>query len=161
LNVQPAIVAPEPNTWREALSATLGRPERHIAVQEYGRSNPELLNGFRARGAEVSTVRVYQWDLPEDTAPLREAARRVAAGAFRAALFTTSIQIAHLFRVASEEGVEEQVRSGLSTMMIASIGPTTSEALEDEGIRVDFEPSHPKMGVFVQEAAAAFAKGKR
>jgi uroporphyrinogen-III synthase len=161
MNLQPAIVAPEPNTWREVLAATLGRPERRIAVQEYGRSNPELLDGLRARGAEVSTVRVYQWDLPEDTGPLREAVRRVAAGAFGAALFTTSIQVAHLFRIAAEEGIEDQVRDGLSRMMIASIGPTTSEALEDDGIRVDFEPSHPKMGVLVQETAAAFAKEKR
>jgi uroporphyrinogen-III synthase len=161
MNLQPAIVAPEPNTWREVLSATLGRPERSIAVQEYGRSNPELLDGFRAGGAEVSTVRVYQWDLPEDTGPLREAVHRVAAGAFGAALFTTSIQVAHLFRIAAEEGIEEQVRGSLSRMMVAAIGPTTSEALEDDGVRVDFEPSHPKMGVFVQEAAAAFAKERR
>jgi uroporphyrinogen-III synthase len=120
-----------------------------------------LLDGFRARGAEVSTVRVYQWDLPEDTGPLREAVHRVAAGAFGAALFTTSIQVAHLFRIAAEEGIEEQVRGSLSRMMVAAIGPTTSEALEDDGVRVDFEPSHPKMGVFVQEAAAAFAKERR
>jgi len=28
---------PEPNTWREILAATETRPERKIAVQEYGR----------------------------------------------------------------------------------------------------------------------------
>jgi uroporphyrinogen-III synthase len=158
MNITPDVVAPEPNTWHEVLASTAGRPERSIAVQEYGKSNPELLDGFRARGAEVSTVRVYQWDLPEDTGPLREAARRVAAGTFGAALFTTSIQVAHLFRMAAEEGLEAQVRDGFSKMMVASIGPTTSEALEEYGIRVDFEPSHPKMGVFVQEAGAAFGK---
>ena len=158
MNVTAAIVAPEPNTWHEVLASTAGRPERSIAVQEYGKSNPQLLDGFRARGAAVSTVRVYQWDLPEDTGPLREAARRVAAGTFGAALFTTSIQVAHLFRVAAEEGLEAQVKDGLSKMMVASIGPTTSEALEEYGIRVDFEPSHPKMGVFVQEAGAAFRR---
>ena len=38
-------------------------------------------------------------------------------------------------------------------MIVASIGPTTSEALEEDGVRVDFEPSHPKMGVLVQETA--------
>ena len=161
MNVTATIVAPEPNTWHEVLASTAGRPERSIAVQEYGKSNPELLDGFRARGAEVSTVRVYQWDLPEDTGPLREAARRVAAGAFGAALFTTSIQVSHLFRMAAEEGLEEQVKDGLSKMMVASIGPATSEALEEYGIRVDFEPSHPKMGVLVQEAGAAFGKEKR
>src|SRR5207247_5345957 len=153
----PAILVPEPNTWREVLAATDGRPERRIAVQEYGRSNPELLDGFRARGAEVTAVRVYQWDLPEDTGPLREAARRVAAGEFGAALFTTSVQIAHLFQIAAEAGLEPQVRDGFSKMLVASIGPATSEALQEYGLRVDFEPSHPKMGVLVQEAAARVA----
>jgi uroporphyrinogen-III synthase len=161
MGVTATIVAPEPNTWHEVLASTAGRPERSIAVQEYGKSNPELVDGFRARGAEVSTVRVYQWDLPEDTGPLREAARRVASGAVGAALFTTSIQVAHLFRIAAEAGIEEQVKEGLSKMMVAAIGPTTSEALEEYGIRVDFEPSHPKMGVFVQEAGEAFGKEKR
>ena len=53
--------------------------ERRIAVQEYGKSNPELLAGFRARGAEVTAVRVYQWALPEDTGPLRTASEPFTA----------------------------------------------------------------------------------
>jgi hypothetical protein len=36
-----------------------------------------LLSGLRARGGEVTPVRVYKWDLPEDVEPLREAARRL------------------------------------------------------------------------------------
>ncbi len=153
MNVPAAVMAPEPNTWREVLASTEDRSERRIAVQEYGKSNPELLDGFRARGAEVSTVRVYQWELPEDVEPLREAARRVAAGEFGMALFTTSIQVPHLLRIAAEAGIEKQVKEGLAKMLVASIGPTTTETLEEYGIRVDFEPSHPKMGIFVQEAA--------
>jgi len=149
----PAILVPEPNTWREVLAATEGRPERSIAVQEYGKSNLELLDGFRARGAEVTAVRVYQWDLPEDTEPLRQAAHRIADGDFHIALFTTSIQVAHLLRIAAEEGIEKQVLHGFERMLVASIGPTTSEALEECGIHVDFEPSHPKMGVLVSETA--------
>jgi uroporphyrinogen-III synthase len=47
-------------------------------------------------------------------------------------------------------------------MAVASIGPTTSEALEEFGIKPDLEPSHPKMGFLVQEtaqqAAAILAK---
>ena len=163
MDVPAAVMAPEPNTWREVLASTEGRPERRIAVQEYGKSNPELLDGFRARGAEVSTIRVYQWDLPEDVEPLREAARRLAAGEFGMALFTTSIQVPHLLRIAAEAGIEKEVKEGLSKALVASIGPTTSETLEEYGIRVDFEPSHPKMGVFVQEAAeraAALAKAQ-
>src|SRR5437868_14769005 len=66
LNVPITILVPEPNTWRELLTVTEGRPERSIAVQEYGRPSSELLNGLRARGATVTPVRVYQWELPED-----------------------------------------------------------------------------------------------
>ena len=48
-------------------------------------------------------MRVYQWDLPEDLAPLREAVHRIAEGKADVAMFTTSIQIPHLFRIAAEE----------------------------------------------------------
>src|SRR5580704_9903055 len=102
-----AVVAPEPNTWRELLQALEGRSEKRIAVQEYGRTNAELLAGLRARGAEVTPVRVYQWDLPEDPALLYEAARRLAVGEFDVALFTTAIQVSHLARAAREQGIED------------------------------------------------------
>ena len=148
-----AVVAPEPNTWRELLQAIEGRPEKRIAVQEYGRSNPELLAGLRGRGAEVTAVRVYRWDLPEDTAPLYEAARRLAAGEFDVVLFTTAIQVSHLARAARQQGIEDAAMEALRQCFVGSIGPTTTEALEEFGISPAFEPSHPKMGVLVLEAA--------
>jgi uroporphyrinogen-III synthase len=153
-----AVLVPEPNTWRELLAAIDGRSEHHIAVQEYGKSNLELLAGLRARGLDVTTVRVYEWDLPEDTGPLREAVHRLAEGQVDVALFTTSIQIAHLFRIAAEENLEEEVRTALGKAMIASIGPTTSEELAAYGIKHDMEPSHPKMGLLVNEAAQRCAR---
>lgn len=153
LQVPVAVTVPEPNTWRELLAATESRLERRIAVQEYGRSNPELLGGLRARGAEITPVRVYQWDLPVDTAPLREAVQRIAAGHADVAMFTTSIQVAHLFRIAAAAGLEKAVHENLRRMIIASIGPTTSEALEEFDITADIVPTHPKMGFLVKETA--------
>ena len=38
--------------------------------------------------------------------------------------------------------------------MSGSIGPTTSETLEEYGLKANFEPSHPKMGLLVNETAA-------
>jgi uroporphyrinogen-III synthase len=153
MQVPVTIAVPEPNTWREVLAATDGRPEEHIAVQEYGKSNPELLDGLRARGVEVTPVRVYQWALPVDTKPLQEAARRIAAGQADVVMFTTSIQIAHLFQVAAKAGLEKPLREGLGRVAIASIGPTTTEALEEFGLAADLAPSHPKMGFLVKETA--------
>jgi uroporphyrinogen-III synthase len=153
MKVPVAVTAPEPNTWRELLAALEGRWERKIAVQEYGKSNVELLDGLRARGAEVTPVRVYQWDLPEDTAPLREAVHRIAEGRADVAMFTTSIQIPHLFRIAAEEQLVEPMQQALRRMAIASIGPTTTETLEEFGLEPDITPSHPKMGFLVKETA--------
>jgi uroporphyrinogen-III synthase len=152
-NVPVAVIVPEPNTWREILAATETRSERQIAVQEYGRTSPELLEGLRARDAQVTSVPVYQWDLPEDLGPLREAVQRLAAGEFDVAIFTTSIQISHVLRIAAQEGVEDQVRAAFQRMVIASVGPTTSETLREHHLPVDFEPSHPKMGFLVNETA--------
>jgi uroporphyrinogen-III synthase len=151
-NIPVAIAVPEPNTWREVLGAVDGRPERRIAVQEYGRPSSELITGLRERGAQVTSVPVYRWELPEDTGPLREAVARLARGEFDVLILTTSVQVAHLLRIADE--LECDVRPSLARMMIASVGPTTSETLADYGLRADFEPSHPKMGFLVNEAAA-------
>ena len=153
LQVPGAIMAPEPNTWREVLTTIDGRPERRIAVQEYGRPNAELVEALRARGCDVTSVPVYQWELPEDTGPLREAARRLAAGLFDIAMFTTSVQVTHLFEIAEELAIGPAVQEGLARTVIVSIGPTTSEALSEHGLITDYEPSHPKMGFLVKETA--------
>jgi uroporphyrinogen-III synthase len=153
-NVPVTIAVPEPNTWREILAAVDGRGERRIAIQEYGRPSSELIDGLRARGAEVTAVRVYQWDLPEDCEPLREAVRRVAENQFDVVMFTTSVQVVHMMRIAGELGLEDAVRKALGRMTVASVGPTTTETLLDFGIKPDFEPSHPKMGFLVNETAA-------
>jgi len=152
------VAVPEPNTWREILASIDGRPEKRIAVQEYGRPSTELIEGLNARGAEVTSVPVYQWALPEDTAPLREAVWRLCANEFDVAIFTTSIQVNHLLRIAAEMGCEHAVRGALARLMISSVGPTTSETLTEFGIAVDFEPSHPKMGFLVNESAANSAR---
>ena len=154
------VFVPEPNTWRETLEAMGSRPEKRVVVQEYGKSNPDLLEGLRAQGREVSTVRIYGWDLPEDTAPLREAARRLAAGEVDALLLTTATQLVNLMRVAEEDGIAAAVRDTLGRIFIGSIGPTTSEALEDIGVKPTFEPSHPKMGILVNEAAKQISQGR-
>jgi uroporphyrinogen-III synthase len=151
LQITATVAAPEPNTWREVLAAIEGRPEKRIAVQEYGRTNTELLEALRKRGAEVTPVRVYQWDLPEDTGPLRDAVARLARGDADVVVFTTSIQIEHVFRIAAELHVE--IRDSLARMAIVSIGPTTSEALREFDLEPDIMPSHPKMGFLIKEAA--------
>ena len=127
---------------------------RRVAVQEYGVQNPELIAALRQRGAQVTRVPVYRWALPEDLGPLRSAVRSIAKAEIDVVLFTTATQVVHLLQVAREMGEEEALRTGLRLVVVGSIGPTTSEELREQGLEVDMEPSHPKMGILVREAAA-------
>jgi len=109
-------------------------------------------------------VPVYQWALPEDTGPLRAAVEATVRGEIDVALFTTSIQIAHLLRIAREMNLEQQLRRSFARILVGSIGPITSEELREQGLSPDFEPAHPKMGFLVNEAAergAAMLEEKR
>ena len=152
-----ALAAPEPNTWHEVLQAIddnkLDLRGKYVAVQEYGVSNPELLEGLRERGAHVTPVPVYEWELPADTAPLRAAVEEVIARRIDVALFTTSVQIHHLFQIAEQDSKKDALKASMERVVKASIGPTTSETLRSYGLLVDLEASHPKMGFLVKEAA--------
>jgi uroporphyrinogen-III synthase len=170
LGVPVTIAVPEPNTWRDLLRALDEKSDiaplngRRAAVQEYGASNSELLAGLADRGALVTRVPVYQWALPEDTGPLRAAVEAMARGEIDVALFTTSIQIAHLLRIAREMNLEQELRRSFARILVGSIGPITSEELREQGLSADFEPAHPKMGFLVNEAAergAAMLEEKR
>jgi uroporphyrinogen decarboxylase len=161
LQLTPTIIVPEPNTWREVLAeidAKLPVVNLTVAVQEYGVPNVSLVAGLEARGAMVESFKVYRWDLPEDSGPLRENIERLAAGGLDVAMFTSAQQVIHLLRVAKEMNLEAQVRDAFRRTVIASVGPTTSEMLRANGLPVDFEPSHPKLGHLVAESAAN-AKG--
>lgn len=152
-----ALTVPAPNTWRELLQAldenNVELCEKRVAVQEYGASNPELLDELRARGARVTRVPVYQWDLPEDQAPLHSAIDSIVEGKVDVALFTTSVQVVHLLQVAEKMGKREPLKRALEYVVKASIGPTTSETLATYGLRVELKASHPKLGFLVKEAA--------
>lgn len=166
LGVNASVAVPEPNTWREVLAEIDARSVplrgRSVAVQEYGAPNPELVSGLKERGAQVLQVPVYEWELPDDLEPLRSAIHSVVAGAVQIALFTTSVQVRHMLEVARQMGLEDKVRAAFGRMMVGSIGPVTSEELRGHGIHVDLEPTHPKMGFLVKEAAdrAAAILGK-
>ena len=164
LGVPVTVAVPEPNTWRDLLRTLDEKAEsvpltgRHVAVQEYGTSNPELLAGLSDRGAQVTRVPVYEWGLPEDVEPLRAAVTAIARDELDVILFTTGIQVNHLFQVAAEMNQGDSMRRGLSKMLIASIGPVTSERLHEYGLKADIEPTHPKMGYLVSETAQRSAE---
>ena len=161
------ILVPEPNTWRELLATLdteLPVAGRRVAVQEYGRTNPELIDGLREREATVMRVPIYRWDYPEDATALREGVARLAAGTVDLALFTSAKQIDHVIETARRLDCLDALHRAARRVVFASIGPVCSEALRAHGLPVDLEPEHPKMGQLVGTVAQqgrALVDGKR
>ncbi len=152
------VTVPEPNTWREVLATfdtAVDLRGKRVAVQEYGIPNPELVSGLEQRGATVKTIPIYKWALPVDIEPLRAAIQRILNGEADVALFTNGAQVDHLFRVAAEDNADEKLRHALANVVIASVGPVCTQALEQYGVKPDIEPPHPKMGSLISAVAAS------
>jgi len=156
LGLAPDVVVPEPNTWRELLAtldASLPVKGLRVAVQEYGRTNPELIDGLRDRQATVLRVPIYRWDYPEDAAALRDGVARLAAGTIDLALFTSARQVDHVIETARRLDCLAALYAAAPRVVFASIGPVCSEAMRAHGLPVDLEPEHPKMGQLVGAVA--------
>jgi len=158
LGLQPAMTAPEPNTWKETLAildSNVELAKKRVAVQEYGVTNLELLAGLEARGAKILRVPVYRWALPEDIAPLQAAIHQIVEARVEVVIFTSANQVENVFKVAHQEGVDTDLPKALARVLVVSIGPVCSTALARFGLKPDFEPEHPKMGFMVGELAAS------
>ena len=66
-------------------------------------------------------------------------------------LITNAAQIDHVMQLLEQEGTVAQFKVACKRMVVASIGPIASERLRHHDLPVDFEPSHPKMGILVKE----------
>ena len=160
LGLHPQILVPEPNTWRDILHALdaeypEGLTGKRVAVQEYGVSNPELLEGLRHRGAQVTPVPVYRWTLPDDLKPLQQLLQEIMQKKIPVLLITNAVQVDHMIKTLGDNTAIKQLQIVLSHMMVGSIGQLASERLRHHGFPVDLEPSHPKMGILVKEASQA------
>jgi uroporphyrinogen-III synthase len=158
LKIPITVIAPEPFTWRSlvsALEAELGSSLQgmNIAVQEYGTSNPELLTALAEKSVAITRLLVYQWALPEDVQPLREAVLALAHGHVDVVLFMNAGQVAHLFLMAERMGYTESLYEGFRSTVIGSIGPSTTEGLSLYGLQPDYEPTQSKMGFLINELA--------
>lgn len=163
LSIPITVVAPEPFTWRALLAALeekLGSSLNgmNIAVQEYGTSNPELLTALAETSISITRLPVYQWALPEDVQPLREAVVALAHGHVDVALFMNAGQVAHLFLMADQMGYADALHEGFRSTVIGSIGPSTTEGLMAYGVSPDYEPTHSKMGFLIKELAERSAE---
>ena len=151
--------SPESESSAEVLEHLLSGAEgplagRRIAVQLHGDPQPELVSGLRAAGAEVLTVPVYRWVLPEDVGPVRRLVAAIIGGGVDAVTFTSAPAAASLLQVAEELGQREALVAAMRNRVLAvAVGTVTAGPLEAAGIP-SVHPERSRLGALAREVVA-------
>jgi uroporphyrinogen-III synthase len=132
-----------------------------VVVQRYGEANRRLCEALAGRGAAVQEIATYRWALPQDTGPLERLIDALARSAVDAVVFTSAVQVRHLFAVAEQGARAAALPALLRGLIIASIGPVCSRALEERGITPTFEADPPKLGPLLAGLKAALGTQTR
>lgn len=144
------ISADEPYTTQQLLQALDKKVElkdKGVAVVHYGERSTAFTQALHERGAALEELCLYEWQLPEDITPLRILVNDIIAQRVDAIVFTSQVQARHLFAVAADMQLAGTLSTALNkSTLVASIGPTCTEALLSYGVTPHIEPEHPKMG---------------
>lgn len=148
--------AGSPYTSTELLAALDGDTLENaaVAVLHYGEVNTTLTDALAARGARVEEIQLYQWELPSDLGPLSRLVRELIDGTVGALVLTSQVQCRHLFTVAERLGLSRPLADTLNgRVVVASIGPVCTKALQSYGVTPRVMPASPKMGPLVAALA--------
>jgi uroporphyrinogen-III synthase len=151
--------SPESESSAEVLAHLLSGAEgplqgRRIAVQLHGDPLPDLVAGLRDAGADVLTVPVYRWVLPEDVAPVRKLVATIVAGGVDAVTFTSAPAAASLLTVADELGHKDDLVTAFTSGVLAiAVGPVTAGPLDAVGIP-SMQPERARLGALAREVVA-------
>ncbi len=150
------ISAHEPYTTTELLEvlAPLELAGTVVGVVHYGERNAPLAQALLHRGADLEELCLYEWLLPEDMGPLQILVQNIIAQRVDAVVFTSQIQARHLFLVAKQLKLADELADALNKRtIVASIGPTCTGALQSFRVTPHVIPEHPKMGHLMKALA--------
>ena len=146
------IRAASPFTSETVLAATAAYFHRRARASSCSVTARQIASCARrstARGASVQEIATYRWALPADLRPLEKLIDALASSAVDAVVFTSAVQVKHLFAVAERMGRAADLPALMRGLIVASIGPVCSRALEERGIAPTFEADPPKLGPLV------------
>lgn len=156
LGLKPQVVASEPYTWMDLLTALTEHTSvdgKLVAIQQYGVPHQPLTEQLTKRGARIMQLPVYRWERPADRTGLKRLVEAICAGELDMALFTSAPQVDALFETAREAGAADALRAAMRRLVVGSVGPSCSEGIRKAGLEPDFEPERGTMGHLVQAAA--------
>ena len=146
-------VARELDTYRERFGDLRGR---QVAVQAYGTPAAELGAALALHGAEVCTIPLYRYRLPDDEGPVLHLLDQLAAWKLDAVTFTSPPAVTHLFLLAEAHERADLLRADLNRpgVVVAAVGPSTGAALRDQGVAPQVIADPPRLFAMLEALAA-------
>ena len=164
-------IVPEDNTSKgiAQLLRRRGIAGKRVFILWHGSYSSELKTELEAEGADVfeSLTYMYSTDLnkdgadilktmgyeyipPEETKVLK-LIEDISIAYLDAITFTSPPAARELFKIASQHGLNESLRTSLNrSVIVVAIGPSTQKALEENDVRVDVMPTMYKMGSMIK-----------
>jgi len=123
-----------------------------VALQLFDPEAHPSTEALRALVGELVELPVYQWVLPDDTAPAEALVEAAVAGRLQAVTFTAQPAVHHLFRIAEAGGRGDELRAAFNGPVVAScVGPVCASAARDEGIGEPLWPDPPRLPAMVKQ----------
>lgn len=112
------------------------RPGGRVVLQLDGSGASAEVDRLRRYGADVATLPVYRWTVPDDTGPALRLAEAVIAGRVQAVTFTAGPAIRNWLAVAGTAGIVGDLRRALTDggVVVGCVGPVCAEVAVAEGL---------------------------
>lgn len=137
---------------------------QRVAVQEFGAESPGLTTALVEAGAEVVSVPVYRWRLPDDDGPARRLVEAVCARRVDAVTFTSAPAVRNLFVIADrmDTGTRDELRRAFNDSVIAAcVGPVCGGAAVEAGIETPLQPTVGRLGLLVRALSDQVVQSRR
>jgi uroporphyrinogen-III synthase len=145
----------------ELIIAT-GIAGKRVAFQCHGDDSPLAIAALKAAGAIVIEIPIYRWILPESSAAAENLIQSIANHKLHAVTFTSAPAVRNLLLIATEMGLEQQVRSALgSTVLAVMVGPVCAAAAKEVGIGPCIVPDKYRLGPMIRALSDALLSDKR
>jgi uroporphyrinogen-III synthase len=141
LGLAPTMMSSLPTT--DGLIATLSKEPLNgltVGVQLFSDAPIALLPFLDQASAVVRTVLPYVYAPASDADRVEALVRAMAEGKINIFVFTSSPQVARIYEVAKERGLENSLDQGWGKVKVAAVGPIVADELKSRGIPVDICP---------------------
>ena len=128
---------------------------KKIRIPRTTGATPTLTDKLKQMGAQVEEVYVYESGLPVDEKLKDKFFQDLTTGKIDAIVFGSGLSAKNIFKMLAEKASMEKLRSIINgKVTTVAIGPTTAEALEEMGVKVDVMPQD----YLFEKALTALAK---